>query len=339
MTTTTPQPLSFTGKGSEYFKIWIVNLCLSVLTLGIYSAWAKVRRLQYFYRHTQLADACLDYHGDPFVIFKGRVVAFILFGSYSFFIETNPKIGLSLLALIMLAMPWMLVRSFRFQLHNTSYRGLRFSFHGTIGAAFVSFLLMPLLSYLSLGLLWPLARKQITHYLRSSGAYGNCSFAFHGTTGQFYKISLMTFASVLLYLIAVITLGGGLISVSEGMAKGIAVTVAILMFLFGTLFILDIFSVRLQNYIWNNTSLGEIRFVSELSAGKLFLISLSNGLLIFLTLGFYKPYADIRLTSYRIGCLSIQTDADIDSFLAKRESEVAASGEEIAEMFDMDIAF
>ncbi len=38
----TRHPLNFTGKGSEYFKIWIVNIALSLITLGIYSAWAKV---------------------------------------------------------------------------------------------------------------------------------------------------------------------------------------------------------------------------------------------------------------------------------------------------------
>ena len=30
----------FTGKASEYFGIWIVNVLLTILTLGIYSAWA-----------------------------------------------------------------------------------------------------------------------------------------------------------------------------------------------------------------------------------------------------------------------------------------------------------
>ena len=43
------QQLSFTGTGSEYFRIWIVNLLFTILTLGIYSAWAKVRKLRYFY--------------------------------------------------------------------------------------------------------------------------------------------------------------------------------------------------------------------------------------------------------------------------------------------------
>jgi uncharacterized membrane protein YjgN (DUF898 family) len=36
------QPLSFEFKGSarEYFRIWIVNLCPTLFTLGIFSAWA-----------------------------------------------------------------------------------------------------------------------------------------------------------------------------------------------------------------------------------------------------------------------------------------------------------
>ena len=34
---------SFTGDGKEYFRIWVVNLLLTLATFGIYSAWAKVR--------------------------------------------------------------------------------------------------------------------------------------------------------------------------------------------------------------------------------------------------------------------------------------------------------
>ncbi len=69
----------FTGSGREYFGIWIVNLLLSIVTLGIYSAWAKVRRTQYFARNTELDGARFDYHGDPMYILKGRLIAFGLF--------------------------------------------------------------------------------------------------------------------------------------------------------------------------------------------------------------------------------------------------------------------
>ncbi len=60
-----PEQLHFTGTGAGYFGIWIVNLLLTIVTLGIYSAWAKVRRLQYFYRHTEIAGSSFDFHGSP----------------------------------------------------------------------------------------------------------------------------------------------------------------------------------------------------------------------------------------------------------------------------------
>ena len=48
--------LQFTGSGADYFRIWIVNLFLTIVTLGIYAAWAKVRTRQYFYSHTLCAE-------------------------------------------------------------------------------------------------------------------------------------------------------------------------------------------------------------------------------------------------------------------------------------------
>ena len=66
----TDYPVRFLGTGSEYFRIWIVNLLLTIVTLGIYSAWAKVRRLKYMYRNTQIAGSSFDYHGSPIAILK-----------------------------------------------------------------------------------------------------------------------------------------------------------------------------------------------------------------------------------------------------------------------------
>ena len=72
-------PVVFTGKAGEYFGIWIVNLLLSIVTLGIYSAWAKVRRKKYFYNNTLIDGVGFDYHANPIAILKGRVIAFVLF--------------------------------------------------------------------------------------------------------------------------------------------------------------------------------------------------------------------------------------------------------------------
>ena len=82
---TTPQreAITFSATGSEYFRIWIVNLLLSIVTLGIYSAWAKVRRNRYFYSSTHLAGSSFEYHGNPIAILKGRIVAAVVVGAYA----------------------------------------------------------------------------------------------------------------------------------------------------------------------------------------------------------------------------------------------------------------
>lgn len=48
---------------------------LTVVKRGIYSAWAKVRRMQYFARHAQLAGASFDFQGSPWVLLRGRLLA------------------------------------------------------------------------------------------------------------------------------------------------------------------------------------------------------------------------------------------------------------------------
>src|SRR3984957_7341822 len=87
--TIAPEPLHFTGSGAQYFGIWIVNLLLTIVTLGIYSAWAKVRRLQYFYRHTEVAGSSFDFHGSPIRILVGRVLALVMLIAYNYSVRLH----------------------------------------------------------------------------------------------------------------------------------------------------------------------------------------------------------------------------------------------------------
>ncbi|MGH7460351.1 MAG: DUF898 family protein, partial [Longimicrobiales bacterium] len=71
----------FSGRAGEYFGIWLVNVLLSIVTFGIYSAWAKVRTEQYFYANTRLAGASFEYLARPLSILKGRLIAFAVVAS------------------------------------------------------------------------------------------------------------------------------------------------------------------------------------------------------------------------------------------------------------------
>ncbi|MEN9912439.1 MAG: hypothetical protein RI956_883, partial [Pseudomonadota bacterium] len=63
-------PVSFTGTGSEYFKIWIVNLLLTIISFGIYYPWAKVRKNKYIYSNTLVDGVAFDYLGTGSVLLK-----------------------------------------------------------------------------------------------------------------------------------------------------------------------------------------------------------------------------------------------------------------------------
>ena len=130
----------FTGSGKEYFRIWIVNLFLSVVTLGVYSAWAKVRRLQYFDRNTLLAGATFDFDGDPRAILRGRVLAVALLAAYHYAFGFSLAAGIAVVAVLFISLPFMMRGALRFRLRNTRYRGLRFDFAGSARGAYAAYL-------------------------------------------------------------------------------------------------------------------------------------------------------------------------------------------------------
>ena len=188
------QRFEFTGKGWEYFRIWIVNLLLTILTLGIYSAWAKVRRLQYFYRNTRLADASFDYHGTPKAILKGRIIALGLLIAYNGAFQFNPLLGVVVALLLGMFMPWLLMRSLRFKLYNSSYRGLRFGFAGEKRGAYSAFLGYPALAGMTAYLLAPLAHQRIKKYQFDNSRFGSTTFRLGATVKGFYLLYLSALA-------------------------------------------------------------------------------------------------------------------------------------------------
>jgi uncharacterized membrane protein YjgN (DUF898 family) len=134
--------VEFSASGSEYFRIWIVNLLLVVLTLGFYLPFAKARRLRYFYANTQVGGTPLAFHGDPWRMFRGYLVMLVLFGFYA--AANAYSAWSSLLGLAVLAALWPALwrSSMRFRLANTSWRGLRFAFEGSLRGAYL--VLLPL---------------------------------------------------------------------------------------------------------------------------------------------------------------------------------------------------
>lgn len=349
-TATPPSPFEFTGTGGEYFRIWIVNLALTIITLGIYSAWAKVRRLQYFYRNTSLLGNSFDYHGDPIAILKGRIIGIGLLVLYNAIGMFSVALGLLVFVLLLAVLPWLVQRSICFKLHNSSYRGLRFRFNGAMGGAYAAFLGWPILGYLTLGLLFPFAHQRIKAYQHNNAAYGTAPFKFTADVGPFYVVYLkmLGMALVPMILFGIVAGGMGLFAAMDPqlkdparLGKAMIQFFAAIMVLYLVLFLVlgPWFAARMQNLVWNHTALGPHPFSSWVRARDLLMIYLTNFILVVITLGLYKPFADIRVAKYRLTHMAVTPQGNLDEFFAHEQQSVNAMGEETASVFDVDISF
>ncbi|MBN3082212.1 DUF898 domain-containing protein [Pectobacterium polaris] len=145
----TQHRVQFHGKAGEYFAIWLVNALLTIITLGIYSAWATVRRRRYFYGNTEINGDRFDYHADPIQILKGRllviagIILFYIILSFSPVLAT--VIALAFAALV----PIIVIRNWRYDAIMSSYRGIRFNYHCQTGRAYWVLLLCPILLLLA----------------------------------------------------------------------------------------------------------------------------------------------------------------------------------------------
>lgn len=189
----TKTPFQFTGKGGEYFGIWIVNLLLSIVTLGIYSAWAKVRRMKYFYNNTKIDGVGFDYHASPKSILIGRIIAFVIFIVYAVLSRFSPLMGGLLLLALFIATPWIIVRSMIFNARNSSHRGLRFDFTGKTMEAAKVFILYPLLIIITVGLAFPFVMQRTNKFLFENHQFGTSNFKSEASAKAFYMVYLKLF--------------------------------------------------------------------------------------------------------------------------------------------------
>jgi len=377
----TKYPFEFNGKGLEFFGIWIVNLCLTIVTLGIYSAWAKVRTQRYFYGNTVVDDSAFEYLADPKDILKGRVIAVLLFGAYSVVNQFFPVYSPFAFLALMLVLPGIIVLSMAFRMRNSAYRGLTFRFarnfkHAYLvygvpfacfaalffllflnfpemdsqtgemtpgqAEAFLAFVSVWMLSFGALFLLFPVWDYFKSRFMVNNTGYGQTLFSFKGGVWSFVRIYI---GAVLIFLIALLAsflafaLTGGFGAESDqdvALIDSFSAGFSFLIFPVYLYIFAYVQAYRL-NTIFCETVVRDVRFHSKLTASYLFYLYITNSVAIVLSVGLLIPWAMVRTARYRAESLSLSTLAPLDQFIKQQTKEVSAVGEEVGEVFDLDI--
>jgi uncharacterized membrane protein YjgN (DUF898 family) len=359
--------MTFTGRGDEYFRIWVVNLFLSIVTLGIYSAWAKVRKTRYFWQNARLDGHVFDFHGNPVAILRGRIVALVLLVAYSWGFEFSLAVGFASIAVLLAAGPWLFVKAQQFKFGNTSFRGLRFGFAAApatgyrvvlpiLAVWFSTTVLAAVVTRMSLGwgillggasivtiLLVPGMHHRLKAFQHGYATYGERRFTFEPALVAFYWIYVKG-----LVLLALGGILGSLLSAfvapavtgrsgpdgpdwlwfATGAALGLMVYVITWPYL----------AARLQQVVWSHTRVDDVRFRTEIAAWPLFRLVLRNVALTLVTCGLYWPFAAVALARYRVECMRIDADVPLANIAAGTFAHGnVAVGDAAADTFGFDL--
>ncbi len=302
--------LVFHGAGGSLFGISIVNVFLTIITLGIYYFWAKVRVRSYLLSETEFAGDRFAYHGTGKELLIGTLKATMLF-----FV---PVAGIRLLAelpgvplgiravagivatvAILILIPLAMVGARRYRLSRTSWREIRFSFRGPAWDFVKLFIGGSLLSGLTLGLYYPFFDTKRHAFFVSHSYFGSQKFEFDGRGRDLFGSFLLA------ALLTPFTLG----------------------------LIWFWYAAKKQRYFWEQTLFEGATFRYPVTGGALLLLYLGNILLLIVTLGLAWPWVMIRTIRFSFRYLALKGPLELAAI--EQEAQAAsATGEALSGIMD-----
>ncbi|WP_373741082.1 YjgN family protein [Neisseria sp.] len=334
----------FHGNAGEYFKIWIVNLFLTIITLGIYSPWAKVRRMRYFYGNTQLGNDRFDFTALPSRILLGRIIAVVLFTATSVLSNIDPLWALVMWGVIFLVMPWLVRSSLRFRARNSKYGNSRFYFSASTGRTYWLFIKCLLVTVVSFGLLYPVALYWFKSYQIDNLHIGNLKFKMNSSIGSFYAAVLLpygVFLAISFVVSIIFLLIAGIVGISSPNTFDPSTLTGLMIVVFYA-FMLGFFVPLTQGYLfcttWHDVYTGRSRVYTRMSPFSYAWVKFTNYLVIVPTLGLMHPWAAVRF--YRAVAESMYVDLsdDPENLMNLAQNDPHSIGEEIADIFDLDLS-
>lgn len=336
----------FRGSATEFFRIWIVNVVLTILTLGVYSAWAKVRTRRYFYGNTFVAESNFDFHADPISILKGRSILVIVAVFYVGLIKLFPAAVILVWLVFAALFPWVYVKAVSFNLANSSYRNLRFGFDPLIKDAYVLMFENWLLVFFTFGFGYPVLLYRYNQFTIRHMRYGAKRFEFSSRWEDFYTIAIVGFGAGA----AVVVVGGilavgliflGKLAGESGKFVGSLGIGVIFAFAYAGILIAGAYvRAKTPNLIASASRLGPIRFRSELKGREVIWIYITNALAIAFSFGFMVPWAMVRMVRYRTSrTMLLANRSELDQLVQGETNRLGAVADAAADFGDFDLGF
>ena len=305
----------FDGSIGEYGPIFFKNLILTILTLGIYSAWAATENRKYFLSHLEIARKRYFYHGTGLELLIGRLKAMgillIVALAYVLLFITFPKLlddtyfiaGLSLFVFLFALLPVAIVWLLKYRLSRTSWNNIRMNFSGDWREFLPIYVNGVLLTLLTLGFYVPFFTVRVYKYLIGKSRVGNKRYRFDGDGKELFPLFLRGLVLTLL------TLG-----------------------IYYFWFLVDYYS-----YLINHTTIDGCRYHFK-STGLAFLtLIVANVLILLLTFGLGTPIVFVQSMKFFAKHLYLDAHFDPQSMKQGHVVKVTATGEGLQSILAADL--
>ena len=346
------KPFRHTGKGAELFRLYIVNLALSLVSLGFYRFWGKTRIRRYLWAGTRYLDEPLEYTGTGKELFLGFLVVlavllplFLVIAVAQVVAQTTAPEYLPLgqflpTLLILYLIPVAAYRARRYRLSRTLWRGIRSRQTGSAwryGAMSLGFLVA---NVMTLGLLYPVGRVRLAGYRLNNTWFGDRRFRFDGRAGSLYKPFLINLAlavgTAVLAVGLVISIAGVLFGTGEfdlGVGALLPLFIPVLILLSAILPWFRYKAVEWR-YLTGRTRYERLSFDTDVGWRGLAWLRVTNAILVVVTLTLAVPFVILR--SARFVCRHLATAGEVDfEAIAQSQGELPERGEGLAEAFDV----
>lgn len=312
--------LKYHGEGGSLFKIYIVNILLTIVTLGLYYPWAKAKLLTYHYAETEMHESRFAFLGTGKEIFRGFIKAILIFGVWyagMMYIVIQMQTGADVMMflglyylwmfILMLIMPLAIVGSLKYRLSRTTWRGIHMKYSGNVKSMYGVFLKGILLSVITFGFYGPWFIVNVRKEIMKNVKLGDLKFNFIGDGGSFFGISIAG------YLLSIITLG---------------------IYSFQ-------WKANIHNFYIDNVTLQRGEENAKLKASTtglgFFKLQVGNMFIVALTFGLATPYAIIRTLKYYTETLDMSGDINFDEIKQEEIDDADATGDSLLDAFEMDI--
>lgn len=304
---------SFTGRTGELYAIFLRNLLLSILTLGIYRFWGKTRMRRFIWSRLLLQEEPFEYSGTGKELFLGflkaaGLVVLMLIGftalqiwaasyqsGFGKFVEWVQYV--TFLALIYIGT----FMALRYRLSRTRWRGIRFYQNGSAWSYGLTALRGFFFMGVTLGLYTPFLNVRLRAYQFHNLSFGTLPFAFDGKGSDLFK------PFVIAWLLFIPTLG----------------------------FSIFWYNAKAMTYYAAHTSLGPLSFAMPVRGWDVFSLAVGNMVLTVISLGLLTPVVTRRTINFWCERLSLSGQLD-PALIHQAAATTDKSGEGLASFFDID---